>query len=293
MEQGAMEALSKGGSEMSVANSLTHETGFEASSVESEEQMRVLNDLLVGLLSDMLVENLERLVHEPLPPMVSFIPLLRDAQIQDSLRLLSNRKRFTDRDLWEAFLTPEVEQTLLEALAKTLVWRWKANAPVIPYETLRTVQGALQTLPAVEQPTARSSSQRNKDEQVLQMLHAFPRLQATYRSTLEMSPEDLVRELSDTLTDGLIGYMVGVSDRAVRDWVRGKYNVHKADVTKLRVALTALRILLEKIKPRVSLRWFANRNSVLEEGAPAEMIQKGQQYDWVIRAAAAYAQDGA
>lgn len=105
--------------------------------------------------------------------------------------------------------------------------------------------------------------------------------------------EEVVRELSNTLTDGIIGYIADVTDRTVRSWVNGKHNVRRADSTKLRVALAAVRALLLSDKPKVVLRWFANENSVLDGDAPADVLREGRSYDWVIRAAASYALDGA
>jgi hypothetical protein len=280
---------------MSAAQGLAPETKPKISFDPTDEQTLVLKSLLATFFSEAMAENLNRLAHEPLPPMVSFLPLLRQVRVRDNLLRLDDIKGLTDSDIWEAFLTPEVEQALFGAMAETLRWRFKALSPMISVETLRTVQEVLQTLPSLPVPSTlqeTATPASKSDEQLLTKLQAFSELQEIYRSTLQMAPEEIVRELSETLTDGLIGYMVGVSDRAVRGWISGKHSVRRADVTKLRVALTALRILLENIHPRVSLRWFANRNSILED-APAELIQTGQQYDQVIRAATAYALDGA
>jgi hypothetical protein len=107
-----------------------------------------------------------------------------------------------------------------------------------------------------------------------------------------MPAEAVAKELSETVTYALIGYISGVTDRTVKNWITGKHKVRRGNALNLRVMLTAVRLLLEVESSKVTLRWFATRNPHLDGNAPANMLQKGEKLDWIIRSAAAYAEEG-
>lgn len=149
-----------------------------------------------------------------------------------------------------------------------------------------------QIMNAIRTILDKNSSIGDEDLGLLESLTRFPNLQAIYVQVMLMPIADVVRELSQTLTGVLIGYVAGVTDRTVRSWTSGRHTLRRGSATKLRVLLTAVRILREVESPNGVLRWFANSNPDLEEKAPAEMLKKGEKLDWVIRSAAAYARDG-
>jgi hypothetical protein len=149
-----------------------------------------------------------------------------------------------------------------------------------------------QLMSAIRTIMDKNSAIGDEDLGLLDSLTRFPKLQAIYVQVMLMPIADVVRELSQTLTGSLIGYVAGVTDRTVRSWTSGRHALRRGSATKLRVLLTAVRILREVESPKVVLRWFANSNPDLEDKAPAEVLKKGERLDWVIRSAAAYAQDG-
>jgi hypothetical protein len=149
-----------------------------------------------------------------------------------------------------------------------------------------------QIMNAIRTILDKNSAIGDEDLELLDSLTRFPKLQSIYVQVMLMPIADVVRELSQTLTGNLIGYVAGVTDRTVRSWTSGRHSLRRGSATKLRVLLTAVRILREVESPKVVLRWFANTNPDLEDKAPAEALKKGERLDWVIRSAAAYAQDG-
>jgi hypothetical protein len=149
-----------------------------------------------------------------------------------------------------------------------------------------------QIMNAIRTILDKNSAIGDEDLGLLDSLTRFPKLQSIYVQVMLMPVVEVVRELSRTLTGSLIGYVAGVTDRTVRSWTSGRHALRRGSATKLRVLLTAVRILREVESPKVVSRWFANSNPDLEEKAPAEMLKKGEKLDWVIRSAAAYVQDG-
>jgi hypothetical protein len=267
----------------------------------TDESISSTEARFVSQLMEALAESLQTWVSQPLPWMIDMAHLLDRVQIDDDLQVLRNGELISGKAMWEALLTSDVQQTLMEGVVQVLTWSLKTTTPIIsPIETrLLDMLGTNSAAAGIQMPAAPPPTRTpvtpaasEEDARILENLRPFPELQSVYQRTLHLSGEEMVRELSETLTDGLIGYIVSVSDRAVRSWVSGDHKVRRADVTKLKVALTALRILSGAEKPSVILRWFANTNPILDEGAPAEMLRNGERYDWVIRAAASYAQDG-
>lgn len=139
----------------------------------------------------------------------------------------------------------------------------------------------------------KNSTIGDADLELLDNLSRFPKLRSGYLQVMLMPIEEVVRELSQTLTGSLIGYVAGVTDRTVRSWTSGRHSLRRGSAVRLRALLTAVRILREAENPKVVLRWFANTNPDLNDSAPAEVLKKGEKLDWVIRSSAAYAEDGA
>ncbi len=150
----------------------------------------------------------------------------------------------------------------------------------------------VQIMNAIRAVLDKNSAIGDEDLGLLDSLARFPDLQAIYVQVMLMPIADVVRELSQTLTGSLIGYIAGVTDRTVRSWTSGRHTLRRGSATKLRVLLTTVRILREVESPRVVARWFANTNPDLDYQAPAEMLKKGEKLDWIIRSAAAYTMDG-
>ncbi|MEO8286532.1 MAG: hypothetical protein ABI670_08865 [Chloroflexota bacterium] len=117
------------------------------------------------------------------------------------------------------------------------------------------------------------------DSRLLDSLKAFPDLQARYREIMAMSYPGMHHELAETVTGALIDYVCDGTNAS-------------ACLLKLRVMLTAVRLLLEAESPVVTLRWFANSNPMLGGAAPAGLLRTGGRLGWVIRSAAVYAADG-
>ncbi len=62
-----------------------------------------------------------------------------------------------------------------------------------------------------------------EDARLLDRLIQFPDLYARYLKVLSMAIDVVIRELSEALIAGIIGYAAGVTDRTVWRWVRGKH----------------------------------------------------------------------
>lgn len=262
---------------------------------------------LVELFTESFQTYLRTLAAQPLPSVVDIALVFDTVELDPALEVLSSGRSLSGRDVWQALITPDIQQQLVQGVVQLIVWNLETAAPIYGpaearlHELLETTYRTILTTPLSTEalakarvgPSIDATRIETPDNRIGEALGAFPDLQAIYLDVASLSAEEVVRELSNTLTDGIIGYIVDVSDRTVRSWVSGKHKVQRADSTKLRVALAAVRALLVSEKPRVILRWFANENSVLDGDAPADVLREGKSYDWVIRAAASYALDGA
>ncbi|MBF6613850.1 MAG: hypothetical protein IVW55_12050 [Chloroflexi bacterium] len=262
---------------------------------------------LVDLFTASFQTYLQTLAEQPLPSVVDIALVFDTVELDPALEVLHRGRSLSGKDVWQALITPDIQQQLVQGVVQLIVWNLETAAPIYgPVEArlhkllettyltiLTTSLSAEAFAKARVGPSIDATRLETLDNQIEEALTSFPDLQTIYRDVAALSVEEVVRELSNTLTDGIIGYIVDVSDRTVRSWVSGKHKVQRADSTKLRVALAAVRALLVSEKPRVILRWFANENSVLDGDAPADFLREGKSYDWVIRAAASYALDGA
>jgi len=299
----------------------------ERSVVAADDTGVNLDQAIIVQILEAFTESLRTIKHSSLPEMVD-LQILDRVQVPDDLQVSRNGHELRGRAVWEALLTADVQETLLEGLVLFLIQSWSKTATprIVPIaanllrvrdtaaaldasdstgsapdtgDTARTV-GTVGTLvpgnvswqDALRAMSNKNSSIGKEDIQLLDGLNRFPDLYARYLGVLFIPVEQVARELSETLTDGLIGYVAGVTDRTVRSWISGRHTVRRGNTIRLRVMLAAVRILLEAESPKVVLRWFANTNPGLDGSAPAEALQKGEKLDWVIRSAAGYALDG-
>ena len=295
----------------------------EAAAGESAEfyQYKILDTAFFPQFVEAFAQSLRSIKHQSMPGIID-LRLLDGVRMEEGLEVLRDGTLVQGLTMWEALLTPDVQETLLDGLLQTLSASW-SNAPatavvsplgeVIVFGTSPTQpvppdqvdapsikalsKGAtaphyitLAEMPGT--PVKRSTGVGKADQQLLNSLRRFADLQANYLRVLFMPAEAVARELSETVTDALIGYVSGVTDRTVRNWISGKHSVRRGNALKLRVMLAAVRILLEVEGPKVTQRWFATTNPHLAGNAPADMLREGEQLDWVIRSAAAYAEEG-
>ena len=280
--------------------------GDEATQLALEQAAKQIPQL-VELFTESFQAYLQTLAGQPLPQMVDIALVFDTVELDPALEVLRSGRALSGKDVWQALITPDVQQRLVQGVVQLIVWNLETTAPIYGptearlHELLQTTYRTILTTPLSTEASAKptkgqaidATRPETLDNQILEALNASPNLQAIYRDVTSLSVEEVVWELSNTLTDGIIGYIVDVTDRTVRSWVSGKHKVQRADSTKLRVALAAVRALLVAEKPRVILRWFANESSVLDGDAPADVLREGKAFDWVIRAAASYALDGA
>jgi hypothetical protein len=102
----------------------------------------------------------------------------------------------------------------------------------------------------------------------------------------------MARFLQDALGQKLVAYIANVSSpKTVARWVAGEGSPRTDAEERLGVAFYIFRLLSEVESSYVVRSWFAGRNPLLDEVAPATVIREGRMQD-AIAAAKAFVADG-
>ena len=113
-----------------------------------------------------------------------------------------------------------------------------------------------------------------------------------HRQAVETSPGDMARFLQDALGQKLVAYIADVSGaRTVARWVAGERKPGTDAEERLSAAFYVFRLLSEVESSYVVRAWFAGRNPLLDDVAPATVIREGRMQD-AIAAARAFVSDG-
>jgi hypothetical protein len=115
--------------------------------------------------------------------------------------------------------------------------------------------------------------------------------QQAHRHTVKSTPNDMARLLHDALGQKLVAYIANVSPKTVGRWVADETAPRAEAEERLSVAFYIFRLLSEVESSYVVRGWFAGRNPLLDEVAPATVIREDRMHE-AIEAAKAYVSDG-
>jgi len=102
----------------------------------------------------------------------------------------------------------------------------------------------------------------------------------------------MARFLQDALGQKLVAYIADVSGpRTVARWVANERKPGAGAEERLSAAFYIFRLLSEVESSYVVRAWFAGRNPLLDDVAPATVIREGRMQD-AIAAARAFVSDG-
>lgn len=103
--------------------------------------------------------------------------------------------------------------------------------------------------------------------------------QKIHRKSVQKALPEMAAFLDDTLTRGLLMYLLNVKDpKTIARWISGEVStVRNLEVEKrLRAIDQIVELLLLVDEPRVFRGWFLGMNELLDDSSPAEVIHNGQ-----------------
>jgi hypothetical protein len=113
----------------------------------------------------------------------------------------------------------------------------------------------------------------------MKQLHDVDYTKQVYRKSVQKSLPEMARFLDETLTRGLLLYMIDVKDpKTVARWINGDVSAIRSLETEKRLrALDQIVELLSLVDDPVVFRgWFLGMNDILDDASPAEAIHAGK-----------------
>lgn len=115
---------------------------------------------------------------------------------------------------------------------------------------------------------------------------------SAHRTTVELSTQEVARQLADNLGINLAAYIVSRNEQTFRRWVDGTQQPTLSTERLLRSALYVFELVAEADRTRhVARSWFIGMNPQLNELSPAEVLRDGNARE-VVAAAQAYITGG-
>lgn len=111
---------------------------------------------------------------------------------------------------------------------------------------------------------------------------------AAHRSSLEVSPEDLLEALSIKLGPKLVAYVVDRDESTISRWKAGKSTPGEGALLPLRQCYQIFKLLERKDADPTVRAWFIGTNPQLDDGTPIDAIRDGK-YRETLAAARAFA----
>jgi hypothetical protein len=102
--------------------------------------------------------------------------------------------------------------------------------------------------------------------------------QRIHRKSIQKSLPEMARFLDETLTRGLLMYMIDVKDpKTITRWMNGEVaTIRNLETEKrLRALDQIVELLLLVDEPSVFRGWFLGMNDILDDVSPAETIHNG------------------
>ncbi|PPH95915.1 hypothetical protein C5E02_13075 [Rathayibacter rathayi] len=109
---------------------------------------------------------------------------------------------------------------------------------------------------------------------------------------LEISPDDVIRQLTDVLSKPVVAFIFGKDERTMTRWIENpELRLKPEDDRRARNTYQVYALLAPSEGPHTVRAWFMGMNPQLEDEAPAEGLAEGR-YREVMAAARAYVNGG-
>lgn len=109
---------------------------------------------------------------------------------------------------------------------------------------------------------------------------------------LEVSPDDIIRQLADVLSKPVVAFIFGKDERTISRWIENpQLRLRADDEQRARNTYQIYALLAPSEGSHTVRAWFMGMNPQLEDEAPAEALAEGR-YREVMAAARAYVNGG-
>lgn len=108
-----------------------------------------------------------------------------------------------------------------------------------------------------------------------------------HRDALQITPQDLVSNLSEKLGPKLVAFVAGKGSSTVSRWRTGNIQPTEEALRPLRTAYQVFTLLESEESDHTIRAWFIGLNPQLDDTSPAEALRDGM-YREVITAARAF-----
>lgn len=105
-----------------------------------------------------------------------------------------------------------------------------------------------------------------------------------HRKTVQSSVSDIARFLEEIFGRKLLGYMTGVSDKAVAKWINKERQPRREAEDRLRAIFQIYQLLQAEENPHTVRAWFVGMNPQLDDVSPATAFSEGRIRDVLVAA---------